>query len=69
MMQNESLPKIKPCRVCGDAWLYVSDGDYYSGYESYGYKVECNCKGSFTSSPWSKTRKEAIEYWNNRYGV
>lgn len=37
-MQNGS--RIKPCPHCHDAWMYVSDGGYTSGYESYGYRIE-----------------------------
>ena len=30
--------KLKPCPKCNKSWLYVSDGDYYSDYESNGYR-------------------------------
>lgn len=35
--------KQKNCPFCDDIWIYVSDGDYYSGYEAFGYRVGCRC--------------------------
>ena len=60
------MTELKPCPFCGDAWIYVSDGSYTSGYESFGYKVECRCKGSFMAMPWKITKEKAIEAWNRR---
>ena len=56
--------KLKPCPICGDAWLYISDGDYYSGYESKGYKVSCMCHYAWNVVPWCNTKEEAIKRWN-----
>ena len=58
--------ELKPCPFCGDAWIYISDGSYTSGYESFGYKVECRCKGSFMAMSWKITKEKAIEAWNRR---
>lgn len=58
------MDKLQRCPICGEAWIYVSDGGYTSDYESFGYKVECKCKGSFSLMPWQKTKEEAIKYWN-----
>lgn len=55
---------LKPCPTCGEAWFYVSDGDYYSGYESRGIKVQCNCEGSFFNIDWQPTRNKAAKEWN-----
>ena len=46
--------------------MYVSDGDYYSGYESYGYRVECRCRWAWKQIGWQKTREEAVEKWNRK---
>ena len=37
------MTRLKPCPFCHDAWLYVSDGDCYSGRESCSYRVGCRC--------------------------
>lgn len=63
-MQNGK--RLKPCPRCHDAWMYVSDGDYYSGYESYGYRVECRCHWAWEQIGWQKTREEAIKKWNKK---
>lgn len=60
------MTKLKPCSVCGDAWIYASTGDYGSGYEKHGYKAECRCKGSFFKIDYYKTKEDAIEAWNRR---
>ena len=66
MVAGGKMKKLKPCPFCGDAWIYISDGSYTSGYESFGYKVECRCKGSFMAMSWKITKEEAIEAWNRR---
>jgi Lar family restriction alleviation protein len=58
--------KLKPCPFCGDISLYVSDGDCYSGYESYGFRVSCRCHYAWKVVPWCKTKEEAIDTWNRR---
>lgn len=63
-MQNGS--RIKPCPHCHDAWMYVSDGGYTSGYESYGYRIECRCGWAWKQIGWRKTEEEAIEKWNRK---
>ena len=63
-MQNRR--RLKPCPFCHDSWMYVSDGDYYSGYESYGYRVECRCRWAWKQIGWQKTEEEAIEKWNRK---
>ena len=62
--KNADYPKLKPCPYCGDIWLYVSDGDYYSGYEAYGYRVECQCGFAWNAISWCNTREQAINEWN-----
>lgn len=59
-MQNE----IKPCPFCKDSTLYISDGDYDSGYESFGYRVSCNCHYAWNAISWCNTKEEAISNWN-----
>lgn len=58
------MEKLKPCPRCQTAWLYASTGDYYSGYESYGYKVKCECGYAYLTSKYHPTEEEAIEAWN-----
>ena len=58
--------RLKPCPFCHDAWMYVSDGGYTSGYESYGYRIECRCGWAWKQIGWQKTEEEAIEKWNRR---
>ena len=60
------MNRLKPCPKCGEAWVYVSDGDYYSGYESFGYRVSCQCGYAWKSIGWHKTEDEAVEAWNRR---
>ena len=55
---------IKACRYCGDAWLYASTGDYGSGYEAHGYKIECLCGYAWKHYSWHTTAQEAICEWN-----
>ena len=57
--------KLSPCPYCGDISLYVSDGDYYSGYEANGYRVSCLCHFAWKSVPFCETREEAIDRWND----
>lgn len=58
--------KLKPCPKCNKSWLYVSDGDYYSDYESKGYRVNCSCGYAWKAISWQKTEQEAIQEWNRR---
>lgn len=58
--------KLTPCPRCGDISLYVSDGDYYSGYESLGYRVSCRCHYAWKAVSWCRTKEEAIEKWNEQ---
>ena len=58
------MSELKPCPICGKSWLYVSDGDYYSDYESKGYRVNCRCGYCWSAIYWQKTREQAIEAWN-----
>lgn len=58
--------RLKPCPFCHDAWMYVSDGGYTSGYESYGYRIECRCGWAWKQIGWQKTEEEAIEKWNRK---
>ena len=59
-MSNE----LKPCPFCHQSWLYASTGDYGSGYEAHGYRVECRCGFAWKAITWQKTKQEAIEEWN-----
>lgn len=61
-MENQ----LKPCPHCKTSWLFVSDGDYYSGYESYGYRVNCQCGYAWEAIQWKSTEDKAIEEWNRR---
>lgn len=56
--------ELKPCPFCGKSWSYASTGDYGSGYESKGYKIECSCGFAWRFSEWKPTEKEAIAEWN-----
>lgn len=49
--------EIKKCPFCGGAWLYVSDGDYYSDYESKGYRVNCKCGYAWKAISWEKNKR------------
>ena len=60
------MEKLKPCPRCQVAWLYASTGDYYSGYEAHGYKVNCECGFAYLASEYRPTEEEAIEAWNRR---
>ena len=64
--EKTAIERLKPCPFCKDIWLFVSDGDYYSGYESFGYRVNCQCGFAWKAITWKKTKKEAIEAWNRR---
>jgi len=58
--------ELKPCPHCQTSWLFVSDGDYYSGYESYGFRVNCQCGYAWGTISWQPTEEQAIEMWNRR---
>lgn len=58
--------KLKPCPRCKESWLYLSAGDYSSGYEPLGYRVSCKCGYAWFSTKFYKTKREAIESWNRR---
>ena len=58
--------QIKPCPHCQKSWMYVSDGDYYSDYESKGYRINCRCGYAWKTISWQPTREEAIDLWNRR---
>lgn len=55
---------LKPCPKCGDIWIFASVGDYGSGYESFGYRVECMCGYAWKKIGWQKTKEEAVKAWN-----
>lgn len=58
--------KVIPCPICKDAWVYASTGDYGSGYENYGYRIECKCGLAWELVDWKETKEEAILEWNNK---
>lgn len=60
------MTELKPCPKCKDSWLYVSNGDYYSGYESFGCRVKCSCGYAWEILGWYSTKEEAINAWNRR---
>lgn len=60
--------KIKPCPLCGTAWLYASFGDYGSGYESNGYRINCRCGYAWKTISWQDTEDKAAEEWNKEKG-
>lgn len=59
------MNKLKVCPFCNDVDLYVSDGDYYSGYEAKGYRISCRCGFAWKAISWCETKEDAIEKWNN----
>lgn len=56
--------RLKPCPSCHEAWMYCSEGDYYSGYESRGYRVNCRCGKAWKAVTWQETKEKAIKLWN-----
>lgn len=58
--------KLKPCPFCGDAWVYASTGDYGSGYEHYGYRVDCRCHYAWSVIGWYEHKADVILAWNRR---
>ena len=56
--------RLKKCPFCNDIWFYVSDGDYYSNYETNGYRVQCLCKFAWNIIPWCETKEEVINKWD-----
>ena len=61
------MNKLKPCQKCGDAWIYSSIGDWGSGYEHYGYRVNCKCGCAWkTLDEWLPSKERAIKEWNGR---
>lgn len=60
------ITRLKPCPFCHDAWMYVSDGDCYSGHESCSYRVGCRCGWAWKHNDWQKTREDAIKAWNEK---
>lgn len=64
--KEPKIEKLKPCPFCKEIWLFVSDGDYYSGYESFGYRLNCRCGFAWKAITWKNAEKEAIEAWNKR---
>lgn len=58
--------KLKPCPFCGNAWIYASVGDYGSGYEANGYRINCKCGHAWKTTSWRDTKEESIEEWNRR---
>lgn len=53
--------EILKCHYCNEAWLYVSDGGYTSGYENKGYKMSCRCHFAWKNTEWKPKREEAIK--------
>ena len=58
--------KLKPCPKCGEAWFYVSCGDYGSGYENLVVRVQCCCNYAWKAIGWQSTREQAADAWNRR---
>ena len=63
-MEKNNQVRLKPCPRCGDVWLYVSDGDWFSAYESRGYRVNCKCSFAWNAIPWCNTKDKATIEWN-----
>ena len=57
---------MKTCPFCGDAWVYASVGDYGSGYESKGYRINCKCGYAWHLVKWHKTKENAIKKWETK---
>ena len=62
---SEYMENLLTCPKCGDISLYVSNRDFYSGYESRGYRVSCKCHFAWDTISWCKTEEETINKWNN----
>lgn len=61
------MSELKPCPKCGGAWIYALIEDCTSGYELYGYRVNCKCGWAWTTLPkWFTSEEQAIEEWNRR---
>ena len=61
------MSDLKPCPKCGDAWIYALFGDWTSGYELYGYRVNCKCGYAWkTLDEWFPSKEQATEAWNRR---
>ena len=58
------MNNIKPCPKCKTAWLYSSDHDYYSTYESFGFKINCHCGYAWTTTKFENSKEEVIMKWN-----
>jgi len=65
-IKNQSKEQLKPCPKCNTSWLYVSEGDYGSGYESKGYKVNCQCGNAWETTSFVNSREKAITDWNKQ---
>lgn len=64
------MGKLKPCPKCGDAWIYAVVGDWPSGYELHGYRVNCKCGYAWqTLVEWFPSKKQAKEEWNRRADI
>lgn len=58
--------RLRTCPRCGEIWFFASTGDYGSGYENKGYRVNCRCGYAWEKfGHWCKTKEEVIEEWNN----
>lgn len=57
---------IEACPFCKDAWIYAENGDYGSGYENNGYRINCRCGYAWEKVDWQKTKEEAVKAWNER---
>lgn len=55
---------MKKCPICDTAWIYASVGDYGSGYDSKGYKINCRCGYAWKHTDWKKTMEEVFKNWN-----
>ncbi|MBQ9416760.1 MAG: hypothetical protein IJU20_07990 [Clostridia bacterium] len=61
------MDKLKPCPKCGDAWIYAVVGDWPSGYELHGYRLNCKCGWAWqTLVEWFPSKEQAKEAWNRR---
>ena len=60
---------MQKCPKCNTIWFYFSNGDYSSGYERKGYKLNCHCGYAWGAVDWKKSKEELINEWENQNGL
>lgn len=57
---------MKKCPKCNTLWFYFSDGDYSSGYEAKGFRLNCYCGYAWGAIGWKNSKKDLIAEWENQ---